>query len=390
MVAVVLSTSNNLNASEEWEMSQQNSEAVSNQEDVGSGKVQQFLTFVLNDEIYGIGILNIREIIEYGNLTVVPMTPDFISGVINLRGNVVPVVNLARRFDHHPSEIGKRTSIIIIDIKDSDEESVEIGIVVDIVNEVIELDDSSIAAPPAFGANIRADFIKGMGKVDDQLMILLDVDQVLAINELSEIGELTGKRPRLAEKAGGALEKMVSAIARTEEPVPEITASTEEQAGDPGQITGAMQLPDQVTQQNVVASEELAANLLETRDQSQSSLETNSFLQLSDLESTSQPTGTSSAPNGSAGMTETESQREPQLAELTSINIKKAIPDVAREYIFSKKQDVSSDQPVPTTDTNNAWLKRLSMLERHIRLIKYTAWVAAITIVVYAYVSLNS
>lgn len=390
MVAVVLTTSNNLNASEEWEMSQQNSEAISNQEDVGSGNVQQFLTFLLNDEIYGIGILSIREIIEYGNLTVVPMMPDFISGVINLRGNVVPVVNLARRFDHHTSEIGKRTSIIIIDIKDSDEESVEIGIVVDIVNEVIELDDSSIAAPPAFGANIRADFIKGMGKVDDQLMILLDVDQVLAINELSEIGELTGKRPRLAEKAGDSPEKMVSDIARTEELVPEITASTEEQAGDPGQITGAMQALDQVTQQNVVAPEELAANLLETRDQSQSSLETNSSLQLSDLESTSQPTGTSSAPNGSAGMTETESQREPQLAELTSINIKKAIPDVAREYIFSKKQDVSSDQPVPTTDTNNAWLKRLSLLERHIRLIKYTAWVAAITIVVYAYVSLNT
>jgi purine-binding chemotaxis protein CheW len=152
-----------------------------------SGNVQQFLTFVLNDEEYGIGILHIREIIEYDNLTVVPLMPDFISGVINLRGNVVPVVNLARRFQHEPKDIGKRTSIVIIDIKDHDGESVEIGIVVDIVNEVIELASSDIAAAPSFGAKIRADFIQGMGKIEDKLMILLDVDKVLSINELSAI-----------------------------------------------------------------------------------------------------------------------------------------------------------------------------------------------------------
>jgi len=152
-----------------------------------SGNVQQFLTFVLSDEVYGIGILHIREIIEYANLTVVPLMPDFISGVINLRGNVVPVVNLARRFGQQPKDIGKRTSIVIIDIKGSDEESVEVGIVVDIVNEVIELADSEIAAPPTFGAKIRADFIQGMGKIDDKLMVLLDVNHVLSINELSDV-----------------------------------------------------------------------------------------------------------------------------------------------------------------------------------------------------------
>ncbi|MFT6325886.1 MAG: purine-binding chemotaxis protein CheW [Bermanella sp.] len=148
---------------------------------------QQFLTFVLNDEMYGIGILHIREIIEYANLTVVPLMPDFISGVINLRGNVVPVVNLSRRFEHHPKEIGKRTSIVIIDIRDDEGESIEVGIVVDVVNEVIELADSDIAPAPAFGAKIRADFIQGMGKINDKLMILLDVGHVLAINELSSV-----------------------------------------------------------------------------------------------------------------------------------------------------------------------------------------------------------
>ncbi|MCP4768970.1 MAG: chemotaxis protein CheW, partial [Gammaproteobacteria bacterium] len=91
-------------------MTQSASELVADEGAVLSGNVQQFLTFVLNDEVYGIGILQIREIIEYANLTVVPLMPDFISGVINLRGNVVPVVNLARRFEHQPKEIGKRTS----------------------------------------------------------------------------------------------------------------------------------------------------------------------------------------------------------------------------------------------------------------------------------------
>jgi purine-binding chemotaxis protein CheW len=152
--------------------------------------VQQFLTFVLNDETYGVGILHIREIIEYDNLTVVPLMPDFISGVINLRGNVVPVVNLARRFEHESKEIGKRTSIIIIDIKDAEGEGVEVGMVVDIVNEVIELASSDIAAAPTFGAKIRTEFIQGMGKIDDKLMILLDVNHVLSITELSNVSDV--------------------------------------------------------------------------------------------------------------------------------------------------------------------------------------------------------
>lgn len=155
--------------------------------------VQQFLTFVLNDETYGVGILHIREIIEYDNLTVVPLMPDFISGVINLRGNVVPVVNLARRFEHESKEVGKRTSIIIIDIKDSEGEIIEVGMVVDIVNEVIELASSDIAAAPTFGAKIRTEFIQGMGKIEDKLMILLDVNHVLSINELSNVSNAIDK-----------------------------------------------------------------------------------------------------------------------------------------------------------------------------------------------------
>ena len=170
-------------------MSQSTNKEISN-ENINSGNVQQFLTFVLNDETYGVGILHIREIIEYDNLTVVPLMPDFISGVINLRGNVVPVVNLARRFEHQAKEIGKRTSIVIIDIKDTEGDSIEVGMVVDIVNEVIELASSDIAAAPTFGAKIRTEFIQGMGKIDDKLMILLDVNHVLSITELSNVSDV--------------------------------------------------------------------------------------------------------------------------------------------------------------------------------------------------------
>ena len=170
-------------------MSQSENKGISN-ENNNVGNVQQFLTFVLNDETYGVGILHIREIIEYDNLTVVPLMPDFISGVINLRGNVVPVVSLAKRFEHQAKEIGKRTSIVIIDIKDPEGETVEVGMVVDIVNEVIELANSDIAAAPTFGAKIRTSFIQGMGKIDDKLMILLDVNNVLSINELSTVTDM--------------------------------------------------------------------------------------------------------------------------------------------------------------------------------------------------------
>lgn len=154
----------------------------------------QFLTFMLSGETYGINILDIKEIIEYGNLTPVPMMPDFIAGVINLRGSVVPVVNLKLRFGDNTTDIDKRTSIVIIEV-DNDDRKTEIGIVVDIVNEVIDLAESDIEPAPSFGARIRADFIKGMGKIGDQFLILLDVDHVLSIEELSIVEQTKEETP---------------------------------------------------------------------------------------------------------------------------------------------------------------------------------------------------
>ena len=145
---------------------------------------QQYLTFVLGGEMFAIEILDIREIIEYGALTTVPMMPAFIRGVINLRGSVVPVIDLSVRFGRPPVEVTRRTCIVIIEIADAEQRQ-DIGIVVDSVSEVLEIPADRIEPPPAFGAKIRTDFMQGMGKVNERFVILLDVRNVLSVEEMS-------------------------------------------------------------------------------------------------------------------------------------------------------------------------------------------------------------
>ena len=145
-----------------------------------------FLTFMLNDETYGVSILEITEIIDYGSITKVPMMPDFIAGVINLRGSVVPVVDLALRFSEQPSVKTSRSSIVVIEIKDEDQ-VLEIGITVDVVNEVLEVSEEDIEPAPAFGTKIRNDFISGMAKRHEELLVILNISNVLSIDELSYI-----------------------------------------------------------------------------------------------------------------------------------------------------------------------------------------------------------
>ncbi|MBN8763307.1 MAG: chemotaxis protein CheW [Thiobacillus sp. 63-78] len=145
---------------------------------------QQYLTFMLGGETFAIGILAIKEIIEYGNLTEVPMMPDYIRGVINLRGSVVPVVDLSTRFGRKSTQLTRRTCIVIIEVA-SDQETQVVGVVVDAVNEVLEIAQDQIEPPPAFGAKIRTDFIRGMGKVDGKFVIILNVGNVLSIDDLA-------------------------------------------------------------------------------------------------------------------------------------------------------------------------------------------------------------
>jgi len=157
--------------------------------DINNLNVAQFLTFELNSEVYGIDILNIREIIDYGNITKVPMMSEFIAGVINLRGSVVPVVDLALRFSQTPSVRTKRSSIVILELE-FDEQKLEIGVTVDVVNEVLEIISSDIEPAPSFGTKIRTDFIRGMGKVEEKLLVLLEIDTILSVAELSVVGEV--------------------------------------------------------------------------------------------------------------------------------------------------------------------------------------------------------
>ena len=150
---------------------------------------QQYLTFLLGDEMFAIGILSIREIIEYGFVTAVPMTPPFIRGVINLRGAVVPVVDLALRFDRSARPNSRRTCIVIVDIE-SDGGNQEMGVVVDAVNEVLEIPPGDIEPPPEFGARIRSDFIRGMGRIDGKFVIVLDVNRILQVDEVAVMAQI--------------------------------------------------------------------------------------------------------------------------------------------------------------------------------------------------------
>ncbi|MBS0419993.1 MAG: purine-binding chemotaxis protein CheW [Proteobacteria bacterium] len=148
----------------------------------------QYLTFVLGGDAYAIGILSIKEIIEYEGVRAVPMMPAYIRGVINLRGAAVPVLDLHVRFGMKAAEVSKRTCIVIIEVEVNAERTV-IGLLVDAVSAVVDIPASGIEPPPTLGAKIRTDFMRGMGKINDRFVILLDVNHVLAADEVSTLVE---------------------------------------------------------------------------------------------------------------------------------------------------------------------------------------------------------
>ena len=163
------------------------SRQVAQQEAVAQG--QQYLTFSVSDEVFAIAISAIKEIIEYRPPTDVPMMPPYIRGVINLRGRVVPVIDLAVRFGRTKGEVSRRTCIVILEVHQNGEQQ-EISVVVDAVSAVLDIADADIEPPPKFGAKLRTDFISGMGKIGEKFVIILSVDQVLSIQELSQLDEV--------------------------------------------------------------------------------------------------------------------------------------------------------------------------------------------------------
>lgn len=147
----------------------------------------QYLIFTLAGETLAIGILAIKEIIEYGELTEVPMMPEAVRGVINLRGAVVPVIDLAARFGRGRTQVARRTCIVIMEVQEQGQRH-DVGVIVDTVNEVLEIPPADIESAPSFGAKIRTDFIAGMGKVAGRFVIILDIAKVLCLDELAVFG----------------------------------------------------------------------------------------------------------------------------------------------------------------------------------------------------------
>lgn len=152
----------------------------------------QYLTFLLGGEMFAIDILTIKEIIEFGNVTTVPMMPEFVRGVINVRGAVLPVIDLSSRFSRKPSELTRRSCIVIIETQVQGEDKQDVGVLVDSVSAVMEIPATEIEPAPNFGARIRVDFISGMAKVDGKFVILLNVDKVLSVDEMAMLSDMSG------------------------------------------------------------------------------------------------------------------------------------------------------------------------------------------------------
>ncbi len=146
--------------------------------DTASSKEGKYLTFALGHEEFGLEILKVREIIGYMEITAVPQTPSYVKGVINLRGQVIPVVDLRLKFGMEPAEVTEETCIIVVEIT-QDDRQFQTGIVVDRVKEVLDVAGENIEDSPQFGANVDTNFILGMGKVNNAVKILLDIDKVL-------------------------------------------------------------------------------------------------------------------------------------------------------------------------------------------------------------------
>ncbi|KKL28772.1 hypothetical protein LCGC14_2371790 [marine sediment metagenome] len=145
-------------------------------------KEGKYLTFALGPEEYGLEILKVREIIGIMDIAEVPRTPDFVKGVINLRGKVIPVIDLRLKFQMETIEQTEETCIIVVDV-----DGVEMGIIVDKVSEVLDIAGEEIEEPPSFGANVDTDFILGMGKAQERVTILLDIGKVLSSMEVAEL-----------------------------------------------------------------------------------------------------------------------------------------------------------------------------------------------------------
>ena len=145
-------------------------------------QMRQYVSFVLEGEEYGVPILSVQEIIRYETVTRVPQSANFIEGALNLRGQVIPVVNLRKKFGLEHRDKNKSTRIIVVEVSGR-----VIGMIVDEVSEVLQIHAEHIAPPPPMGTTVNSEFISGMGKLDEKLIILLDIDRILTEEEKAQV-----------------------------------------------------------------------------------------------------------------------------------------------------------------------------------------------------------
>lgn len=172
--------------------------------DAAASDQNQYLTFFIADEEFAIGILKVREILEYGVVTRVPGAPLSVRGVINLRGAVVPVVDLAHKFGLGDKAVTKRTCVVIVEVEHDGNKTI-MGVIADVISQVVDLPASEIEPPPDFGTRVRLDYLTGMGRVDRRFVLILDIDKVLSPTELSSVTRLReGAEAAAGAEAGGA------------------------------------------------------------------------------------------------------------------------------------------------------------------------------------------
>jgi purine-binding chemotaxis protein CheW len=171
------------------------------------GKMHQMVSFKLGTEEFGIDILEVQEIIKYQRITHVPQTPEFVEGVINLRGSVVPVIDLRKKFSLEAKEKDDRTRIVVVNINQK-----TIGVVVDTVEQVLRLSENQIEKPPDIGTGIVKEYLRGVGKLDQRLLIILHLDKILTSDEIFQLEGLdqlknTMKEPKEKKKEEGKKEE---------------------------------------------------------------------------------------------------------------------------------------------------------------------------------------
>jgi len=171
---------------------------------------QQYLTFFLAQDEYAVGIQRVKEIIEYTPVTTVPNMPEWIRGVINLRGNVVPVVDLAVRFGIEERPVTRTTCIVVVEVQQEAERTV-MGVVADAVNQVIDLEPGEIAAPPDFGTRVRLEYLAGMGKREQKFALILNIDRALSTAELLTIAAVQTARADAQSEAESISEEQIEA-----------------------------------------------------------------------------------------------------------------------------------------------------------------------------------